>query len=1202
MYIYGTAGDDSLLGGLGDDYLRGNDGNDTLDGGAGNDYLEGGNGADTYLFGMGSGQDTIGNFDNDALGSSADTILLAAGITAADVALSRSGDNLILSLNSSDDRLEVHDYFYQDGLAGYALESIKFADGSTWDLATVKAKVLTATAGNDTLVGYASADSLSGGQGDDSLYGNAGNDTLDGDDGNDYLSGGDGNDTLRGGAGNDTLDGGYGDNEYVFEQNWGSDVIEISGSDQIRFGAGITIADLTIRSGSGFGNELIIATTDNTSSIKIPGYYGSWSGAPSISLIFADGSSISALELRALALQGTDANDKINGNIDSETIYGGLGNDTLWAWGGADLLDGGAGNDWLDGGEGNDTLIGGAGDDRLEGDVGSDVYRFSSGWGNDVIENERNPNYYFPEIEGKVDSIEFTSGIISSDIIIYRKNDDLFLQHTSGTDSVTVRNYFQGGEYVVDEVRFADGTVWSAADILSMTQPHPDQSIFGDSADNIIHGNGGNDSISGVEGNDTIYGDSGNDWLDGWTGNDILVGGTGDDMLGGNDGDDTYIFGIGDGRDIIFNIELAHSSSEHPVRGMDTLQFAADIRPEDVVLSRGPLSYQGEVLGGDTHLTLAIKGTDSQISIINYFGNSDPDDGLDYSLSFIKFADGTVWTMTDVQAWFVAHNDQLISGDAADNILSGGLGNDTINGGDGDDELHGAAGNDQLGGDNGNDALYGEDGDDLLNGGQGDDTLVGGAGSNQLYGGGGNDTYEVASAGDLLVELADEGHDLVNSSVSLTLGDNLEDLTLLGSDNLSATGNALDNSLTGNDGNNLLDGGAGADILVGGLGDDTYRVDDLGDLVMESADQGIDLIISTVDQVLADNVEQLTLVGTAISGTGNDLDNLITGNANDNLLTGGLGADTLIGGLGNDTYQVEDVSDRLIEQAGEGIDTVRTALTYTLGSNLENLELQGSTDINGTGNALDNRLFGNAANNRLSGAEGDDFLDGGLGADTLVGGLGNDIYVVESSGDVVTESANQGIDTVLSSRTYTLGSNVENLTLTGSSAINGTGNTLANILQGNSAVNSLRAGAGNDTLRGGLGNDQLLGGTGNDSYLFARGDGADVLSENDATAGNRDKLIFEGVNHDQLWFRTVGNNLEVSVIGTSDKVTVSNWNLGSARHVEQIIASDGLALNDSNVANLINAMAAFAPPAAGQGELSPSYHAALDSVIAANWQ
>ena len=139
------------------------------------------------------------------------------------------------------------------------------------------------------------------------------------------------------------------------------------------------------------------------------------------------------------------------------------------------------------------------------------------------------------------------------------------------------------------------------------------------------------------------------------------------------------------------------------------------------------------------------------------------------------------------------------------------------------------------------------------------------------------------------------------------------------------------------------------------------------------------------------------------------------------------------------------------EAANEGTDLVQSSVTYTLAANVENLTLTGTTAINGTGNALNNVLTGNSAVNTLTGGAGNDTLNGGAGNDTMVGGTGDDTYVVDSTSDVVTEAANEGVDTVNSSVTLTLGNNVENLVLTGTSAINGTGNTLNNILTGNSA-------------------------------------------------------------------------------------------------------------------------------------------------------
>jgi Ca2+-binding RTX toxin-like protein len=274
---------------------------------------------------------------------------------------------------------------------------------------------------------------------------------------------------------------------------------------------------------------------------------------------------------------------------------------------------------------------------------------------------------------------------------------------------------------------------------------------------------------------------------------------------------------------------------------------------------------------------------------------------------------------------------------------------------------------------------------------------------------------------------------------------------------------------------------------------------------------------SAVTYTLGAEVERLTLTGSsALSGTGNGLDNILTGNSAANTLTGGAGndtlngaagTDTLRGGSGNDTYVVDNTRDSVTENANEGTDLVQSSVTYTLDANVEHLTLTGTSAINGTGNTLDNILTGNSAANTLTGNAGNDTLDGGAGKDTLRGGLGNDTYVVDVAGESVTENANEGTDTVHSAVTYTLGANLEHLTLTGMAVINGTGNTLANILTGNSAANTLTGNAGNDTLDGGAGNDALVGGTGNDVYRFGPGKGQDTVSARSTSSSRPWRLL-----------------------------------------------------------------------------------------------
>lgn len=268
-----------------------------------------------------------------------------------------------------------------------------------------------------------------------------------------------------------------------------------------------------------------------------------------------------------------------------------------------------------------------------------------------------------------------------------------------------------------------------------------------------------------------------------------------------------------------------------------------------------------------------------------------------------------------------------ILGLAGDDRLLGLSGNDRLDGGEGIDLLKGGFGNDVLDGGKGDDTLSGGEGVDILKGGEGSDILDGGKGADQLIGGLGDDTYIVDNVGDLLRERREQGIDTVQSSISYQLTANLENLTLTGTDALNATGNRINNTLTGNGANNVLqglsggdrlfgdagddtlDGGLDGDIMSGGLGSDRYIVDNQGDMLTESANQGIDVVEASVDFVLGANFENLTLTGTAISGTGNELSNQITGNASNNTLNGGVGNDELIGGIGND-----------ILTGGEGLD------------------------------------------------------------------------------------------------------------------------------------------------------------------------------------------------------------------------------------------------------------------------------------------
>ncbi|KQP65240.1 hypothetical protein ASF41_22040 [Methylobacterium sp. Leaf111] len=475
-----------------------------------------------------------------------------------------------------------------------------------------------------------------------------------------------------------------------------------------------------------------------------------------------------------------------------------------------------------------------------------------------------------------------------------------------------------------------------------------------------------------------------------------------------------------------------------------------------------------------------------------------------------------------------------------------------------------------LNGLDGNDSLVGNAGADILNGGAGNDKLDGGLGADQMDGGRGDDVYTVDNTGDVVIEAANAGIDRVIASVSYTLGDNVEKLTLFKSASITGTGNALANTLVGNVSANVLDGKEGNDILTGGDGRDTFafttalgasnidRITDFtvgadtirlsasvfsalasGDLdasafkdLSTGAIDGDDRILydhrtgalsydadgsgsrAAMQFALLDNKAVLTAtdirIGAVLAGGAtNGPDTLVGTNGND-LLDGKGGADQMSGGLGDDTYVVDDAGDVVVEAAGQGVDTVRTTLTsYTLTANVEKLVSAGTSAFMGTGNDLTNTITGNA---------GADKLDGKAGADILIGGAGNDTYYVDNAGDVVVEAASQGVDRVVAQVSYTLSDHVENLTLGTSAALNGTGNGLANVVQGNAGANVLDGRAGADTLTGGAGNDTFV-------FRIGETQGDRITDFTGAGSAKGDVLAFYGFGTGATLSHAAGSDL-----------------------------------------------------------------------------
>lgn len=382
----------------------------------------------------------------------------------------------------------------------------------------------------------------------------------------------------------------------------------------------------------------------------------------------------------------------------------------------------------------------------------------------------------------------------------------------------------------------------------------------------------GNDFLYGSPVNDTLSGMGGNDDIYGNVGNDVLIGGAGDDTLQGGTGYDVYQFNLGDGKDIIFELDYMTGN-------VDTLRFGAGITANDVTVTQN---------GYD--MVFSINGTTDQIVVQNWGG------GIAYQVERLEFADGSTLDSSLFQF-------QRIATEGDDNMYAWSQG-DTLVGKGGADKLYGGTGDDSLYGDDGNDTLWGAEGNDTLVGGAGDDHIVGSEGVDVLQGGDGNDQLFGDSDQTLV---ANQGNDFIDGGAGddylrsyggddVLLGGDGNDMMLgeAGIDSLDGgagadvlDGGAGSDTLVGGAGNDGLIGGEGADMLIGGEGDDTYNVDNVADTIVEAANEGDEYVISTVSYTLGDNVERLGLDRTAnIDATGNSQGNGLWGNSGNNVLTG----------------------------------------------------------------------------------------------------------------------------------------------------------------------------------------------------------------------------------------------------------------------------------------------------------------------------
>ena len=1197
-FLNGNAGDDELHGEVGSDTLHGGEGNDVLDGGADNDNLDGGVGNDEYHFARGWGQDIIHNYDTSV--GKTDAVVFGQDIFPKDILITRSGNNLLLTLADSTDRITVMNYFQNDGSSVYKLEEIRFADGTIWSTEQVKTQAMQSTAGDDRLYGYATDDVMHGAAGNDSLYGydgndelhgDAGDDRLFGDTGNDTLSGGNGNDTLNGEAGNDQLFGGEGDdrlfggagddvlngsegNDYLeggagsdiyrFARGWGQDTVrnydfESNKTDVIVFAEDITPDDIRVTRS---GTDLILTLVGSTDRITLNYYFGN-DGNSNYKLEqihFADGTVWTVEQVKELAMQSTD------------------GNDTLYGYATDDVLYGGAGNDRLYGGAGNDVLYGDAGNDHLESGIGSDEYHFARGWGQDRINNNDGDT-------DKTDAIVFAESIEPKDIRVTRSGDDLVLSLIGSTDSIAVSNYFQNdgnSAYKLEEIRFADNTIWAIEQIkmMAMQGTAEDDTLYGYTIDDVLHGGEGNDTLYGYAGNDELNGELGDDWLyggegddllygganadslEGGAGNDILEGGEGDDNLSGGRGSDTYRFALGWGKDEIYNYDESLNKS-------DAIEFAADISPTDIKITR-----HGETL------VLSHVGNSDQIRVRDYFEN---DGNSLYKLEEIRFADGSELTIEQVKqlALQASDNDDFLKGYSSDDVINGGAGNDR---------------------------LYGADGNDVLSGGAGDDWLEGGAGSDiyRFSRGWGRDTiYNDDSSSDKLdvIEFIDG-----ITPADIIVGRSYDDLVLMfkgSTDRIDVTSyfrdngsssyrleqihfadgsiwdisaiNALavdiseiTNPIEGSDGSDVINGTDSDDVIYGLAGDDSLYGHGGDDLIYGGA--GNDVIADTdgYNQLFGeDGNDTITGTGLLDGGAGDDVlegkdaDTLRGGDGNDTLITysdawaqnnntleGGKGNDTLYGGFGDDTYvfNLGDGEDVIIERRqGEAYSNVAASndtLQFGEGITADDVMfIRSGSDLlirhnNGTDNITVQNWFAGSAHYKLNVLT---FTDG---TELTAAQIETQLVTLGTSGnDSLFGSASQ-VDVIYAEA--------------GDDYIDGRGGD-----------DKLYGGAGNDTIIGGAGNDLLVGGTGDDKYVYNPQTGQDTIDNSD---GGFDGIFFtNGIDASRLSFSQDGDDLVILVDNDqSQSVRVLNHFLGGDAGISYVQPNGGSMITAEQIAAAIS--------------------------------
>jgi Ca2+-binding RTX toxin-like protein len=1153
----------------GDDIIHGFSLEDRIDGGSGNDFMSGGNENDTYVFGAGYDHDTIHEQWSNILSGGIDTVEFTPDTLPEDVAFTRDGDDLIVTMTATGDTLRIRDQYVvtETGTLGThafnQVELFRFSNGVVLEWPAIRTAIIEAsqTPGNDLVLGTHFDDIFEGGEGDDRIEGGNGGDTY-------RFGGGDGADTIR-----DHLDNLFTDR-----------------ADRVVFGEGISADDIVITRYGAENNSVHMAIGTTGDSVSIEQQFAYTTIALKEFEVerfeFHDGTIWTANDLRLhyLAQVQTSGNDTVIG---------------FWT---------------------NDQINGGAGDDILRGGDGSDTYTFDLGFGVDELrENVDNVSY------ADNDAVVFGAGLLSTDAIFTRDGDDLIISFAGLTDQVTIFGQFEtqafySGWRDIETFTFGDAVVLTDADIrvllLAQVSTSGDDVITGfSSVPDVIDGGAGNDTLRGLGGGDTylfglgsgqdviqesigsLYEDQpdtlrfdatvdradvtftrdgadlvitvagssdsvrieqqfgstgyaaverfefdgglvltkaevallvlaaqstpGDDIIVGTDGADVIAGGAGNDVLRGGDGADTYYFGAGFGTDVI-----DENVGNVAISDFDVIEFGPGLLAGDAVLSRD----------GDD-LVISFPSGDS-VRILRQFEHQAYFDGWE-DIEEIRFAAGEVWTQADIRERLLEQ-----ASTSGDDLITGYWGDDVIDGGAGNDDLDGLGGDDTY----------------VFGFGSGHDTVQETA---SVYEGAsdtvafkvGITTADVAftRVGDDLVATLTGGADsltitdffrLENREVeAFTFADGTSlDRAFVSAAALNAQTTAGDDVVTGSWRGDILAGGQGDDVLSGGAGGDTYHY---------AAGDGRDIIAdggaSTGDTIV---------LGAGIT------------TATINLYRSG--SDLVIETVGGDDHvilvrgQFAGATDRI-----EGL-VFADGTVWDVSQIEAHLEVLPAGELRGS--FADDTLTGTSAAETLIGLEGDDVLTGGAGTDVYVyrAGDGSDVIADASTSSVDVDTLQLGDFAPGDVQMRRVGSDLviivpgDAITVEGQFAQAGAGRGLERIefangvfwtrtdidaaawLVGTSGADTLTMSAGDTVFQGGLGDDVLTGGAGSDTYVYASGDGSDQVREG-AFAG-ADRLWLTNLNAADVLLTRVGSDLMVRDLATDQVIEVDNHftNTGTA--------------------------------------------------------